>query len=164
MWLTLFQHPAPLDCSASAFSTTQHLYLAEKLFHDKDQHFSCTLGSQLSNWSTTVGYIWLYIFHHHAHQYRCQVTVPSTVLFSLYTADCSSRNSCPTDKFSADDAGLIANDCSHYRQLSLWLVQAKPFFSECTQDEMIINFRQKKPNYTPIVVKPGVDQMDKYSY
>ena len=40
---------------------------------------------------------------------------------------------------------------------------SKTFFPECTQDEMIINFRQKKPNYTPIVVT-GVDQMDKYSY
>ena len=40
---------------------------------------------------------------------------------------------------------------------------SKKKFSECTQDEIIINFRQKKPNYTPIVVK-GVDQMDKYSY
>ena len=74
----------------------------------------------------------------------------------LYTADCrNSRDSCPTDKFT-DDTGLFMNDDnSHYRQevdrfVDWWDTNCLVLNVGKTK---IIDFRRKKPNDNPIMVK-----------
>ena len=96
--------------------------------------------------------------------------LPPFLFFSLYTADCrNSRDSCPIDKF-ADDTGLLMNDDnSHYRQevgrfVDWWDTNCLVLNVGKTK-EIIIDFRRKKPNDNPIMVKgEAVEQVDKYCY
>ena len=75
----------------------------------------------------------------------------------------------PNDK-SADDTGLIMNDDDSHNEQEVdrfveWCETNYPVLNVGKTKEMIIDFRQKKPNYRPTIVKgEAVEQMDKYCH
>ena len=101
-----------------------------------------------------------------------QRAVLSPFLFSLFTADCrSSHKSYPINTFADDKAG-IDDDDSHYRQEVAFFFFFFFFFFCLVREkkggnyyivmnlgktmEMVIDFRQMKPNYAPIMIKGEV--------